>query len=90
MQVQLQPSDPEAVKIIRQFLNFLRQTLDVYDLADAQLIDVMRMVNAAIYGFITIEQAGLMTLERSTDESYDVMLEALQVASAHIGHSWRS
>jgi len=86
MQVQLQPSDPEAAKIIRQFLNFLRQTLDVYDLTDAQLIDVMRMVNAAIYGFITIEQAGLMTLERSTDESYEVMLEALQIAIAHIGH----
>lgn len=86
MQVQLQPSEPEAAKIIRQFLNFLRQTLDVYDLTDAQLIDVMRMVNAAIYGFITIEQAGLMTLERSTDESYEVMLEALQIAIAHIGH----
>ena len=66
MQVQLQPSDPEAAVIIQQLLNFLRQTLNPYDLTDTQLIDVMRMLNAAIYGFIAVDQAGLMTLERST------------------------
>jgi AcrR family transcriptional regulator len=84
MQTQLQTSDPEAAEIIQQFILFLRQTLGVYDLADHQLIDVMRMVNAAIYGFITIEQAGLMTLERSTDRSFEVMLEALMVAIEYI------
>jgi AcrR family transcriptional regulator len=84
MQTQLQTSDPEAAEIIQQFILFLRQTLGVYDLADNQLIDVMRMINAAIYGFITIEQAGLMTLERSTDRSFDVMLEALMAAIEHI------
>ncbi|GAA6615290.1 TetR/AcrR family transcriptional regulator [Scytonema sp. NUACC26] len=84
MQVQLQPSDPEAGAIIQQLLNFLRQALNAYDLTDTQLIDVMRMLNAAIYGFIAVEQAGLMTLERSTDQSYDVMLDALIVAIEHI------
>jgi AcrR family transcriptional regulator len=84
MQTQLQTSDLEAAEIIQQFILFLRQTLNAYDLTDHQLIDVMRMMNAAIYGFITIEQAGLMTLERSTDRSFDVMLEALMVAIAHI------
>lgn len=44
----------------------------------------MRMVNAAIYGFIMREQAELMTIDRSTDESYEVMLDALLVAIAHI------
>lgn len=84
MQTQLQTSDPEAAEIIQQFILFLRQMLGAYDLADRQLIDVMRMINAAIYGFITIEQAGLMTLERSTDRSFDVMLEALMVAIVYI------
>lgn len=84
MQVQLQPCDPEAAVIIQKLLNFLRQALNAYTLTEAQLIDVMRMVNAAIYGFITIEQAGLMTLERSPDQSYDIMLDALMVAIAHI------
>ncbi len=80
MQVQLQPSDPESAVIIQQLLKFLHQALNAYDLTDTQLIDVMRMLNAAIYGFIAVEQAGLMTLERSTDQSYDVMLDALIVA----------
>lgn len=84
MQVQLQPSDPESNAIIQQLLNFLRQALDAYDLNDTQLIDVMRMVNAAIYGFIAVEQAGLMTLGRSPDQSYDVMLDALIASISHI------
>jgi AcrR family transcriptional regulator len=87
MQVQLQPSDPESAAIIQQILKFLHQALNAYDLTDTQLIDAMRMLNAAIYGFIAVEQAGLMTLKRSTDQSYDVMLEALIVAIEHIRHS---
>jgi AcrR family transcriptional regulator len=77
MQVQLQPDDAEAGATIQQVLQFLQQALNAYDLSETQLIDVMRMVNAAIYGFISLEQAGLMTLQRSTDESYEVMLEGL-------------
>ena len=44
----------------------------------------MRMVNAAIYGFISVEQAGMMTFERSTDESYEIMLDALIVGIEYI------
>ncbi|MGF1516195.1 MAG: TetR/AcrR family transcriptional regulator [Nodosilinea sp.] len=84
MQVQLQPSDSEAADIIQQLLAFLHQTLKVYDLSHTQLVDVMRMLNAAIYGFIAIEQASLMTLDQSIDQSYDVMLEGLIVAIKHI------
>ncbi len=47
----------------------------------------MRMVNAAIYGFILREQAELMTIDRSTDESYEVMLDALLVAIKYIQRS---
>jgi AcrR family transcriptional regulator len=84
MQYQLQPSDPEAAIVIQKSLSFLKNSLRLYELNDNQLIDVMRMVNAAITGFISIEQAGLMTLERSTDESYEVMLGAILVAIEHI------
>lgn len=87
MQVQLQSSDPEAAVVIQGLLKFLRQALNAYDLSSTQLIDVMRMLNSAIYGFIAVEQAGLMTLERSTDQSYDVMLNALIVAIEHIQNS---
>jgi hypothetical protein len=47
----------------------------------------MRMVNAAIYGFILREQSKLMTLSRSPDRSYEVMLDALLVAIEYIQQS---
>jgi AcrR family transcriptional regulator len=80
MQVQLLPSDAEAALVIQGSLDFLRQALRAYDWPDTQLIDVMRMLNAAIFGFISLEQAGLMTLERSTDQSYSTMLDTLLIA----------
>ena len=82
MQFQLQPTDPEAAAIIQESLSLFKQSLQLYKLNDNQLI-TMRMVNAAVYGFITLEQAGLMTLGRSIDTSYDVMLSALIVAIEH-------
>jgi hypothetical protein len=44
----------------------------------------MRMVNAAIYGFIMRERSELMTLDRDPDASYEVMLAALLVAIEYI------
>lgn len=84
MQVQLQPTDPEASPIIQEARSFFRTGLESYDFTENQLIDVMRMVNAAVSGFIAVEQAGLLTLNRSTDASFEVMLDALFVAIEHI------
>ncbi|BAU06811.1 TetR family transcriptional regulator [Fischerella major NIES-592] len=84
MQVQLQPDDPEAAPIIQEALGFFRIGLESYGFSENQLIDVMRMVNAAVSGFIAVEQAGLLTLNRSTDASFAVMLDALFVAIEYI------
>ncbi|BAZ65333.1 MAG: WHG domain-containing protein [Pelatocladus maniniholoensis HA4357-MV3] len=84
MQVQLQPTDAEAAPIIQEALGFFRIGLESYNLTENQLIDVMRIVNAAVSGFIAVEQAGLLTLNRSTDASFEVMLDALFVAIEHI------
>lgn len=84
MQVQLQPTDPKAAPIIQEALSFFRTGLEAYNCTENQLIDVMRMVNAAISGFIALDQAGLLTLNRSTDVSFEVMLDALYVAIEHI------
>jgi len=84
MQYQMRPTDPEEAEIIQNSLHFFQQSLQLYELSEDALIDVMRMVNAAIYGFITREQQELMTLNRSTDQSYEVMLDALIVAVEHI------
>jgi AcrR family transcriptional regulator len=87
MQYQLRPTDPEEAEIIYGSLDLLKKSLQLYELNDDALIDVMRMVNAAIYGFILREQSELMTLNRSTDRSYEVMLDALIVAIEYIRQS---
>ncbi|MEO1210770.1 MAG: TetR-like C-terminal domain-containing protein [Cyanobacteria bacterium J06638_20] len=84
MQYQLRPTDPEEAKIIQTSLQLFQRSLQLYNLSDAALIDAMRMVNAAIYGFISREQQELMTLSRSPDQSYEAMLDALIVAIEHI------
>ena len=83
-QFQLNLQDPETSPLIQEVFSFLKRVLQSYNLSETKLIDAMRMVNAAITGFIAIEQAGLMTLERSTDASYEVMMDALVIAIQHI------
>jgi len=80
MQYQMQPTDPQEVEIIQNSLRWFQTSLQLYELNHDALIDVMRTVNAAIYGFITREQSDLMTLDRSSDASYEVMLNALVIA----------
>jgi AcrR family transcriptional regulator len=87
MQYQMRPTDPEEAEIIQNALQFFQRSLQLYELSNDALIDVMRMVNAAIYGFITRERLELMTLSRSTDQSYEVMLDALIVAIEYIRQS---
>lgn len=84
LQFQLNLNDPETAPLIQEVFRFLKRVLQPYNLNETKLIDAMRIVNAAITGFIAIEQAGLMTLERSTDASYQVMLDALVVAIQYI------
>lgn len=84
MQYQLYPQDKDGGVVIQEAMSWFREGIQGYDLTENQLIDAMRMVNAAVYGFISVEQAGMMTFERSTDESYEIMLDALIVAIEHI------
>jgi AcrR family transcriptional regulator len=84
MQYQLRPTDAEELVIIQTSLYMLQQALQLDGSTEDTVIDVMRMVNAAIYGFITRERSDLMTLNRCPDLSYTVMLEGLIVAIEHI------
>lgn len=84
MQFQLQPDDPESALVIKESQSFFRVFLGSNNISQTQLIDIMRMVNAAIAGFITLEQSGLLTLSRSTDKSFEVMLDALYVAIEYL------
>ena len=82
---QLQPDDPESASIIRESQTMFQALLsDSQDLSTNKLIDIMRMINSAILGFINLEQSGLLTLPRSTDDSFEVMLDALIEAVEYI------
>ncbi|PSB22451.1 TetR/AcrR family transcriptional regulator [filamentous cyanobacterium CCP1] len=84
IQFRLSLNDPETAPLIQEVFHFLKRVLRAYELSETKLVDAMRIVNSAITGFIALEQAGLMTIERSTDESYEVMLDAIGVAIQHI------
>lgn len=47
-------------------------------------MDALRIVKAAVNGFIGVEQTGLTTLKRSTDVSYEFVLDVLTIAVKHI------
>lgn len=84
MGYQMKPTDAEEAAIIQRSLLLFRTSLNFDNHSESTLIDIMRMVNAAIYGFIMREQSDLMTLKRSASDSFNVMLEALLVAIQHI------
>ena len=84
MQFQLQPDDPESASVIQASQSLFKGLLGSQDISKAKLIDIMRMVNSAIVGFTYLEHSGLLTLPRSTDDSFEVMLDALFVAIEHI------
>ncbi|MBW4535557.1 MAG: TetR/AcrR family transcriptional regulator [Pleurocapsa minor HA4230-MV1] len=84
MQFQLQPNDPESAAVIQESQALFKTLFDSPNLSKTKLIDIMRIVNSTIVGFISLEQSGLLTLPRSTDDSFEVMLDALIEAIEYI------
>lgn len=84
MSYQLKPTDEVEREIIVRSLQLFRSSLNLGSCREETVVDIMRMIDAAIYGFILKEQSERMTLKRSADKSYEVMLDALLVAVQHI------
>ena len=80
----LQPAEADCAPIVESIVTFYRRVLQPYKFTELETIHAMRMLNAAFYGFVATEQAGLLTLEPSTEESYDVMINALIQAIQYI------
>lgn len=80
----LQPTEPDCAPIVQSILGFYQRVLQPYKLTESETIHAMRMLNAAFYGFVATEQAGLLTLETSTEKSFDVMIDALIQAIQYI------
>lgn len=77
MRVQLELDDPDFGLIVREMISFYTMALKPYSLDDSELVDAMRLLHATFYGFITAEQAGLFTLARSPDASYEWIIQTL-------------
>lgn len=80
----LQPTEPDCAPIVQSIVPFYRRVLHPHKFTEAETIHAIRMLNAAFYGFVATEQAGLLTLEPSTEESYDRMINALIQAIQYI------
>ena len=80
----LAPDDAEAAAVILETQQFVATALQLHGLQADRLIDALRMITATINGFITFEQRGNLTLPRSTEDSFEVILEALLLAVEHI------
>lgn len=83
----LKPTEPDCAPIVQRIVAFYQRVLQPYKFTESETIHAMRMLNAAFYGFVATEQAGLLTLEPSTEESYEVMINALIQAVQYIRQS---
>jgi Tetracyclin repressor-like, C-terminal domain len=75
--LQLQPSDEDAMELIKLSMVIFQRVFKNYSFNENQFIDAMRIINSAISGFINLEQSGMFTLNRSSDISFEVMLDVL-------------
>jgi AcrR family transcriptional regulator len=80
----LKPTEPDCAPIVQRIVTFYQRVLQPYKFTESETIHAMRMLNAAFYGFVATEQAGLLTLEPSTEESYEVIINALIQAIQYI------
>ncbi|HEY9768770.1 MAG TPA: hypothetical protein V6C71_09775 [Coleofasciculaceae cyanobacterium] len=67
MQFQLQPDDPESASIIQESPSFFQVFGNSQVLSQTKSIDIMRMVNSAIVGFIaelTVANVNVTSLYR--------------------------
>lgn len=68
---------PEFAKNIERMLEFYTTMLKPFDLNSDEVVHTIRMLHAAIHGFIQAEQAGLFVFPQSVDESYERMINTL-------------
>ncbi|GAB1545488.1 TetR/AcrR family transcriptional regulator [Scytonema sp. NUACC21] len=76
-QTKFESTDPDFDRIVQEMLAFYTMALKSYGFDQDDLIDVIRMLHAAFYGFIQAEKADIFTLPRSLDTSYERMLNTL-------------
>lgn len=70
-------TDPGVVAAATRLVEVAYAVVRGFGLADAELIDAVRTLRAAVTGFIALEQGGGFQLGRSPDESFRYLVRTL-------------
>lgn len=71
------PGDADAIAAASEAVDVVMSTLAGYRLDDDRLIDAVRGLRASIHGFVSLEVAGGFGMPRSTDTSFDALIDSL-------------
>lgn len=79
------PGDVEHTQAATAVQRVVFAVLEGYGLAGGALVDAMRMLHAALHGFVTLEDGGSFKMARDVDASFARLVAALDVALANWG-----
>ena len=74
------PGDDEHAAAGAAAVGLLAAVLKGYRIEGADMIDAVRMLRAALHGFVSIEAAGGFGLPQSVDRTFTRLVEALHTA----------
>lgn len=71
------PADAQAIAAAEAAVAVVSGALAAFELKDDALVDAVRGLRAAIHGFVSLEAAGGFGMPRSTDASFDALVDSL-------------
>ena len=74
------PDDSEHLDVAGAIVGMLAAALGDYQLRDADLIDAIRMLRAAMHGFVTLETSGGFGIPQSVDATFTRLIDSLDAA----------
>jgi AcrR family transcriptional regulator len=74
------PDDTEHLDVAAEIIGMLAAALGEYRLSDTDMIDAIRMLRAAMHGFVTLETGGGFGIPRSVDATFARMIDSLDAA----------
>lgn len=77
--------DPDAVAAASEAVDVVAGALAGFRLDADRLVDAVRGLRACIHGFVSLEAAGGFGMPRSTDESFDALIDTLLRGYASAG-----
>lgn len=79
------PDDVDAVAAAGEAVDVVASALAGFRLDADHLVDAVRGLRACIHGFVSLEAAGGFGMPRSTDSSFDALIDALLGGYASAG-----